>query len=96
MSPSNQFSIGWWSTYWLRWITQVLLAWMNSVVEKVVYSQIMDYIKIPFKCAHFHGYDHIVEDYSQYFLGKFSWGVKFDVKRNGVDKDKDKKHLSKS
>jgi hypothetical protein len=49
---------------------------MKIAVRNAVYSQIPYYIKIPFKCAHFHGYDHIVEDYSQYFLGKFSWGDK--------------------
>jgi hypothetical protein len=58
---------------------------MNSVVEKVVYSQILDYIKIPFKCGHCHGYGHIVEDYSQYFLGKLCWRIKFDVKMNGEE-----------
>jgi hypothetical protein len=31
------------------------------------YTQILDYLNIPFKCVHCHNYGHIVEDYMNKF-----------------------------
>jgi hypothetical protein len=47
-----------------------LLESIELVVGDHAYTQILDYLKIPFKCVHYHNYANVVEDYEKNFQKK--------------------------